>query len=83
MPGVRLLFIIIFKMVSKEHKVKFAVVGCGHIGRRHAEMVGRNEESKLVALVDVKDKTQIGLEHYDLPYFNTEYAEMEPIQCAV
>lgn len=52
-------------------KIKFAVVGCGHIGKRHAEMVNRNEECELVALVDVKDKTQLGIDQYDVPFFNS------------
>lgn len=33
-------------------KIKFAVVGCGHIGRRHAEMIVRNPEAELLALID-------------------------------
>ena len=44
-------------MVAKEHKTKFAVIGCGHIGKRHAEMILRNGESELVGFVDVKDKS--------------------------
>ncbi|GJQ03938.1 Gfo/Idh/MocA family protein [Capnocytophaga canimorsus] len=52
-------------------KIKFAVVGCGHIGKRHAEMISRNEESELVALVDVKDKSQLGIENYDVPFFSS------------
>jgi UDP-N-acetyl-2-amino-2-deoxyglucuronate dehydrogenase len=35
-------------------KIKFAVVGCGHIGKRHAEMVQRNPEAVLSALIDVE-----------------------------
>jgi len=57
-------------MTSTE-KIKFAVVGCGHIGKRHAEMISRNEESELVALVDVKDKHTLGIESYDVPFFNS------------
>lgn len=34
-------------------KIKFAVLGCGHIGKRHAEMATRNEEAELVALIDI------------------------------
>lgn len=52
-------------------KIKFAVVGCGHIGKRHAEMISRNPESELVALVDVKDKDKLGIENYDVPFFNS------------
>jgi predicted dehydrogenase len=58
-------------MVGSEKKIKFAVVGCGHIGKRHAEMIERNEESELVALVDTKDKSLLGLEHFSVPLLNT------------
>lgn len=52
-------------------KIKFAVIGCGHIGKRHAEMVCRNEECELVALIDVKDKSQLGIDNYDVPFFSS------------
>ena len=52
-------------------KIKFAVIGCGHIGKRHAEMITRNEECELVALVDVKDKKSIGIESFDVPFFES------------
>lgn len=35
-----------------DNKIKFAVIGCGHIGKRHAEMIRKNDESELVALID-------------------------------
>src|SRR5574343_1132286 len=40
-------------------KIKFAVVGCGHIGKRHIEMINRNSEAELVAYVDIKPKELI------------------------
>jgi predicted dehydrogenase len=52
-----------------DKKIKFAVIGCGHIGKRHAEMISRNEECELVALVDVKDRTTLGIEKHDVPFF--------------
>ena len=52
-------------------KVKFAVIGCGHIGKRHAEMIERNEESELVALVDIKPKEQVGIDAYSASFFNS------------
>lgn len=52
-------------------KIKFAVVGCGHIGKRHAEMVRRHEESELVALIDVKSKESLGIDSFQVPYFST------------
>ena len=50
-------------------KIKFAVVGCGHIGKRHAEMISRNEEAELVALIDVKEKSTLNIDHFDVPFF--------------
>lgn len=36
----------------QEKKIKFAIIGQGHIGRRHAAMVMGHDESELVAVVD-------------------------------
>jgi UDP-N-acetyl-2-amino-2-deoxyglucuronate dehydrogenase len=57
-------------MVASDQKIKFAVVGCGHIGKRHAEMIHRNPESELVALVDIKPKAELNLP-YELPFYNS------------
>ena len=51
-------------------KVKFAVSGCGHIGKRHAEMIARNPESELVALCDIRPRGEIDIDRADIPYFN-------------
>ncbi len=52
-------------------KIKFAVVGCGHIGKRHAEMISRNPECELVALVDVKNKQKLGIDGYNVPFYTS------------
>ena len=57
--------------MSQESKIKFAVVGCGHIGKRHAEMVMRNDESELVAMCDIKKEEELGLENFDVPFFSS------------
>jgi len=54
-----------------EKKIKFAVIGCGHIGKRHAEMISRNEEAELVALIDIKDRNQLGIEAFNVPLFKS------------
>jgi UDP-N-acetyl-2-amino-2-deoxyglucuronate dehydrogenase len=51
--------------------IKFAVIGQGHIGKRHAEMIRTNPESKLVAVCDVLPKEQIGLANIEEPYFTS------------
>ena len=54
-----------------EQKIRFVVVGAGHIGKRHAEMISREEEGELVALVDVRTKQECGAEHFDVPFFSS------------
>ncbi len=44
------------------NKIKFAVIGCGHIGKRHLEMIVRNIDAELVALCDIKEKHELGIE---------------------
>ena len=55
--------------------IKFAVIGQGHIGKRHAEMIRRNPESKLVAVCDILPKEKLGLENIEEPFFNS-YEEL-------
>ncbi len=57
--------------MNRDKKIKFAVVGSGHIGKRHAEMIVRNEEAELVAMCDVLSKEKLGLEKYDVPFFSS------------
>ena len=51
-------------------KIKFAVIGAGHIGKRHAEMVLRNQNTELVALCDVKPSEELGIEDFDVPFYD-------------
>ena len=58
-------------MNSNDKKIKFAVVGAGHIGKRHAEMICREAEGELVAMVDVRSKEECNAENFNVPFFNT------------
>ncbi len=58
-------------MGTDNQKVRFAVVGAGHIGKRHAEMIRREEEAELVAMVDVRTKEECGAEDLGVPFFKT------------
>jgi len=55
--------------MGEDQIIKFAVVGCGHIGKRHAEMISRNPEAELVALCDIKAKEELGIEKYEVPFY--------------
>ena len=52
-------------------KINFAVIGCGHIGKRHAAMIVRNEGAKLVALVDIKSKDDLDINEFNVPFFQS------------
>jgi len=58
-----------------QNRVKFAVIGCGHIGKRHAEMIKRNPEAELVALCDVQPVNVVNTAHFGVPQYIT-LAEM-------
>ncbi len=52
-------------------KIRFGIIGCGHIGKRHAEMIRRNSESELVAMCDIKNEADLGLESLNVPFFKS------------
>jgi UDP-N-acetyl-2-amino-2-deoxyglucuronate dehydrogenase len=53
------------------NKIKFGIVGCGHIGKRHAEMISRNADTELVAMCDVLPKEKVGIEQYNVPFYSS------------
>ena len=57
--------------MNKEQKIKFAVIGTGHIGKRHAEMIRREDEGELVALIDVRSEEECGAVGFNVPFFKS------------
>lgn len=59
--------------MTKESTIKFAVVGCGHIGKRHAEMIWQNPEADVVALCDNRPLGELNLDakYADIPFFSS------------
>ena len=56
----------------QNRNIKFAVIGCGHIGMRHAEMIQRNPEAELVALCDIRPAAELARKGAEsVPFFNT------------
>ena len=56
---------------NKMNKIKFAIIGCGHIGKRHAEMITRNNAAELVALCDIAPQETLNIDHFNVPLFNS------------
>lgn len=57
--------------MSEKIKVKFAVIGQGHIGKRHAEMVRRNSDAELVAVCDTVPKEKLGLDNLTEKFYGS------------
>ncbi len=53
----------------KNQKIKFVVVGYGHIGKRHAEMVRRNPDAELIAVCDIRPLKELGVDELDVPFY--------------
>ncbi|MDR1601232.1 MAG: Gfo/Idh/MocA family oxidoreductase [Tannerella sp.] len=55
-------------MTDKQKDIRFAVVGCGHIGKRHAEMIARESGATLAALCDILPREKLDVDTYDVPF---------------
>lgn len=52
-------------------KIKFAIVGLGHIGKRHAQMIQQDSDAELVAYCDVKPREELNLQETNIPLFSS------------
>ena len=52
-------------------KTKFAIIGQGHIGKRHAEMVRRNKDCELIAVCDILPKEKLGIESITEEFYHS------------
>jgi UDP-N-acetyl-2-amino-2-deoxyglucuronate dehydrogenase len=62
------------------NKINFGVIGCGHIGKRHAEMINRNRNAQLIALCDILPLEDLKLGDLSVPLYSTieEMLAMHP-----
>ena len=66
-------------------KMKFGLIGCGRIARRHAEVIGSIEQAELVAVCDVvRDRVKSFGERYGVRWYVSaeEMLEKEDVQVA-
>ncbi len=50
-------------------KIRFAIVGLGHIGKRHASVIFENDYTELVAVCDVLSPKELNWVNNDVPFF--------------
>ena len=52
-------------------KIKFAVVGCGYIGKRHLNILSQHPECELTAIIDKDSHRLSELQHLNIPSFQS------------
>src|SRR5690554_1653512 len=57
--------------MNTSNHIRFAVVGLGHIGKRHAAMIIEDPEAELVAYCDIKPKETLQLAESHIPFFQS------------
>jgi predicted dehydrogenase len=57
--------------MNTTNPIKFAVVGSGYIGQRHAEMILGNPDSELVAICDTNLQLSDTIKHLNVPFYGT------------
>jgi len=54
-----------------EKKIRFAIVGQGHIGKRHAEMILRNPQAELAAVCDIRSAEECKTSYSGIPFYRS------------
>ncbi len=58
-------------MQGIKRDIKFAVIGAGHIGKRHIEMIRRNSHCQLTAVCDIRTPEKCTIENLEEPFFSS------------
>lgn len=51
--------------------IRFAIIGQGHIGKKHADMIRQNKQAELVAVCDLLSKEQLGIADITEPFYTS------------
>lgn len=52
--------------------IRFVIIGAGHIGKRHAQMIIENPNTELVAIIDTNEELQASFkDQFNVPFFNS------------
>jgi UDP-N-acetyl-2-amino-2-deoxyglucuronate dehydrogenase len=54
-----------------EHKLKFALIGCGYIGKRYITILSQHPQCELTALVDTNCEELETYQHLNIPSFHS------------
>jgi len=57
--------------MNSDKKIRFAVAGQGHIGKRHAEMIVRNPQCELVAVCDIRSAEACKISYEGVNFYSS------------
>ena len=60
-----------------DNKIKIAILGYGHIGKRHVEIISKSSAFELVAVIDSNPQERLNLEKQSLVFFDSLSAFLE------
>ncbi|MBK9729738.1 MAG: Gfo/Idh/MocA family oxidoreductase [Chitinophagaceae bacterium] len=52
-------------------KITFAIVGFGHIGKRHAQIIVDHPHADLMAIADIDERQKTNADKFNLPFFSS------------
>lgn len=61
--------------MKSKRKIRFGIIGLGHIGKRHLEMIRQNGDSEVIACCDLLSKEDLNLFIPGIPYYR-DYKKM-------
>jgi UDP-N-acetyl-2-amino-2-deoxyglucuronate dehydrogenase len=59
------------------NKIRFAIIGCGQIGKRHAAIIANHPQAELAALVDIKPRSVLNIHQYNASFLPSLNAFLE------
>jgi len=57
--------------MAEQKKLKFGIIGHGHIGKRHGIMISNNPEAELIAVCDIRPREELGLEDFSGNFYSS------------
>jgi len=57
--------------MTEKDRIKFAIIGAGYIGKRHATLIKENNDSELVAFIDVRTEDECQIDKFNTPLFSS------------
>ncbi|WP_297729220.1 Gfo/Idh/MocA family oxidoreductase, partial [uncultured Porphyromonas sp.] len=61
-----------FALKPLHSPLRWIVVGCGHIGRRHMEHISKHPQTQLVGMVDVLPAAECGAAQFaEIPFYQS------------